>query len=117
MATLDLVAKDTASSLQVNLFDQDGNALDLTGATPQIQFYIDSYSDVNPVKVKAMTTVGTPTNGVVKYQFTVDNSTTPPTYDLSAPGILYYKIQVTFPDSTVITTPFQGEITIHESLT
>lgn len=116
-ATLDLVAKDTASVLQVTLYDQDGNVMDLTGAVTTLQFYIDFYSSDFPVTVKTMTVVTDPKNGTVKYQFTVNNSVTPPVYDLSGPGILHYKIQVVFPDATVVTTPFEGEITIHESLT
>lgn len=115
-ATLDLVAKDTASVLQVTLFDQDGNVMDLTGATVTLQFYIDFYSTTNPASVKTMTIVGDAKTGTVKYQFTVNNATTPPTYDLSVPGILHYKIQIAFPDSTILTTPFEGEITIHEPL-
>lgn len=115
-ANLDLTAKDTASSLKVTLYDQDGNIIDLTGASVTLQFYIDSYSATNPVSQKVMTIATPPTAGIVSYQFTVNNNTTPPTYDLANPGILHYKIQVKFADGSILTTPFEGEITIHDSL-
>lgn len=77
----DLVAGDTASTLEVTCADDSGAAIDLTGCAVNIR-WID---DVGVVQTKPMT-VSDATAGICTYQFDVD--------ELFAPG-MSFEVEIT----------------------
>lgn len=84
-----LVVGDTAKILEHTCVDQDQNPIDLTSATIRIKFRIGS----GPWKVRLMTVFGTPTNGVVRYQWVAG--------DLDDSGTLKYEVEITNLNGTV----------------
>lgn len=106
----DLVQNDTASTLQVTCNDQSGAPIDLTGATVNLEFYINSFP---PVFTRTMAIADAKT-GVVTYKFTTFTDSLGVTqFDLGSSGVLYYRVVITFQDLTVISSVVDGNITIH----
>jgi hypothetical protein len=105
----DFVQNDTGSLLSLTLQDQSGVAIDLTGSAVTLQYYIDS----NPPLYTKNMSITDPKNGKCQYLFTsaVVNGVT--VYDLISPGVLHFTVVITFPGGAVVTTPFEGQITVH----
>jgi hypothetical protein len=107
----DFVQNDTACALRVTCYDQDNKPIDLSGCTVELHFYINSNP---PVFVRQMN-VTDAVNGKVEYKFSTYTDEGGETqYDLGQPGVLRYKLAIKFADGSRLTSPFEGEITIHE---
>lgn len=74
MALYDFVAQDTGSILTVNIKDQDGNALDLSGYLAVRIFW-----RIGIVSRSGQMTVSDAANGVAYYQFSGKNDLIPGT--------------------------------------
>jgi|SRR5579872_5724430 len=105
----DFIQNDTGSILSLTIQDQSGNPIDLTSATVTLQFYIDT----NPPLYSKTMSIITPKSGICQYQFasTVVGGVT--VYDLISPGVLHFTVVITFPSGAIISSPFEGQITIH----
>lgn len=109
----DFVQNDTACVLRVTCYDQNGKPLDLTGATVELHYYIES----NPPLFVRNMNVTDQIGGKVEYQFgTYTDNFGDTQYDLGAVGTLRYRIVILYVDGTRLTSPFEGEITIHETI-
>jgi len=85
----DLVVGDTAKTLEHTCVDQDQDPINLTDAVVRIVFRIGD----GDWKTRLMTVYGTPTNGVVRYQWAVG--------DLDDSGTLQYEVEIVNLNGTV----------------
>lgn len=88
---------DTAPPITATLRDGNGVVVDLTGAT--VRFHMRDSSGT--VKVNALATVVTPSQGAVRYNWTAP--------DTDQGGFFDAEWQVTFADSTRRTFPNPGK--------
>lgn len=94
-----VVQNDTATTLQATCTNVDGTVIDLTNASVAIEWTVNGGSLVS----KTMT-VTSPTTGVAAYTFA--------TGDLASPGLLLYRVVITFADSSILTSPQSGSLKI-----
>ena len=106
----DRVKGDTFKSVQFTFKDTGGDAIDLTGATLQIQFRYKSKKGnvAKDVSSGSGITVSAPATGVA-----VLDAFTPITWDA---GTYYYDVQITFADTT-IQTPVYGTVEVLQDTT
>ena len=105
----DRIKNDTSKSVQFTLTDESSVAIDLTGASIQIQFRYKSKTGtiVKDISVGSGITVATPASGILVIDaFTCDWT----------PDIYYYDVQITFADTT-IQTPVWGTVTVLQDVT
>lgn len=100
MATVYLKQNDTKPDLQVTVNDDNGVAVDVTSAT--IAFHMNTSAGV--VKVESAGTIVTAASGIIKYVWAVG--------DLDTVGTYNAEFQITFSDSSILTTPSKGYLTI-----
>ena len=106
----DRIKNDTFKSVQFTLTDQMAAAIDLTGASIDIEFRFRSKtgSVVKAVSVGSGITVSTPSNGIL-----VLDEFTPVDW---AADTYFYDVQITFSDGT-IQTPVQGTVCVLQDTT
>ena len=86
----DLVVGDTAKILEHTCVDQNQDPIDLTDAVVRIKFRIGG----GDWKTRLMVVFGTPTNGVVRYQW-ADG-------DLDDSGTLQYEVEIQNLDGSIV---------------
>jgi len=98
---------DTGPSLQGSIVDDEGNAVNITGAS--VQFHMRQRGS-GSVKVDKPATISNASEGDVIYNWEVE--------DTNEAGIFEIEWEVTFSDGTVETFPNQGfnVIRIHEAI-
>jgi hypothetical protein len=84
-----LVVGDTAKILQHTCLDQDQEPIDLTDATVRLKFRIGD----GDWRVRLMVVYGTPTDGVVRYQWVEG--------DLDDSGTLQYEVEIENLDGSI----------------
>ena len=104
---MSLVEQDTSSKLSVTLTNVDGTAINLSGATVKLKFKIDT----STLSTKTMT-IDDAANGKASYVFTKVGSV----FDLAAAGTLYYEIEVTQADTTILTTSKISNIEVRKKI-
>ena len=104
------IKNDTFASVNFNIKDGLGAAIDLTGASVQIQFRYRCKTGtvLKDVSIGTGITVTTPTNGII----TLD-AFTPITWEVDT---YYYDVQITFSDGR-IKTYVQGTVKILQDTT
>jgi hypothetical protein len=103
----DFTQRDTGSTLAITLQDQSGVAIDLTGASVALQYYIDT----NPPLFTRAMTITNAKAGQCSYQFTVNSGV----YDLDPAGTMHFTVVITFGNGQIVSSPFEGQITIWPS--
>ena len=91
---------DTKPDLQITVNDDQDAAIDVTSAT--IAFHMNS-SD-GTVKVDAAGAIVTAASGIIKYVWA--------TGDLDTVGTYNCEFQITFADTTILTVPSKGYLTV-----
>ena len=106
----DRIKNDTFKSVQFTLKDESSVAIDLTGASIQIQFRYRSKTGaiVKDVSVASGITVATPASGIL-----VLDAFTPVDWEVDT---YYYDVQITFADAT-IQTPVWGTVKVLQDVT
>lgn len=94
---------DTRPYLRATITDQDGNAVDLTGATTVFNMTSDNTSRSAKVSNGACAVVNT-TGGIVEYRWT--------STDTNTAGNYLAEFQVTLADNTVFTVPNEDSLKV-----
>ncbi len=104
MPLVDVYAKenDTGSSFQKTLEDENGAAVDVTGAT--VRFTMTSALDGTVKISEAAATIDDAVNGLVSYTWAAG--------DLDTPGDYFGEFEVTFSGGDVQTFPNDGHLKI-----
>lgn len=100
MTTVYVKQNDTKPDLQVTVNDDNGDAIDVSGAT--IAFHMND--SINTSKVDSAGSIVTAASGIIKYVWQ--------TGDLDTVGIYNAEFQITFSDSSILTTPSNGYLII-----
>lgn len=91
--TFYLKQDNTSSSVQINLLDENDDAVDVSGAT--VRFHV--VNAYGAVLVDEAMTIVTAASGIVRYDWATD--------DLPQPGILHAEVEVTYADGTIQSFP------------
>ena len=100
MTTVYVKQNDTKPDIQATINDDSGTAVDVSGAS--IKFFMNDLTGTN--KVDGTGAIVTAESGIVKYVWQ--------TGDLDTVGIYNAEFQITFSDSSILTAPSSGYITI-----
>lgn len=100
MATVYLKQNDTKPDLQVTVNDDNGDAVDVSGAT--IAFHMNTTAGVS--KVDSAGAIVTAESGIIKYVWVAGDLDTIATYN--------GEFQITFSDSSILTVPSKGYLTL-----
>ena len=92
---------DTSPAMLATLQDADGNAVNLTGAT--VRFHMRAVGG-NEVVVDDAVTVVTPLSGIVRYDWSADDTDTIGSYQA--------EFEVTYADASIETFPNDGYIRV-----
>lgn len=100
MTTVYVKQNDTKPDIQVTINDDQGTAVDVSGAT--IKFFMNDSTGTN--KVDGTGSIVVAADGTVKYEW---GST-----DLDTVGVYDAEFQITFSDGSILTAPSSGYITV-----
>lgn len=99
------VQGDSGSTISITCTDQNGNPINLTGASAVLAFYVDNESSgVIGASSHAVMTITNAPEGIVQYTFSAT--------DLANAGTLYYRVAITLPGGNVISSAPIQEIVI-----
>jgi len=93
---------DTRPYLRVNITDQDGNVVDLTGGS--VKFNMVSDDNDRTVKVNSSADIVTATSGVAEYRWSSS--------DTDTAGKYLGEFQVTLSDGTVFSVPADDSLKV-----
>lgn len=102
-----LIQHDTATTLKITCLDQDNAPISLAGSNVTLQLKLNNHA----TSEKQMTIVDA-AKGIVQYQFSGENGV----YDLNEPGMIQYRVQILFPDGSVLTSSQTEQMTILKTL-
>ena len=100
MTTVYVKQNDTKPDIQVTINDDQGTAVDVSGAS--IKFFMNDSTGTN--KVDGTGAIVTAASGIIKYVWQ--------TNDLDTVGVYDAEFQITFSDSSILTAPSSGYITV-----